>query len=99
HHESATRDAPKTLNDAYLTAGRTTTRDLSNPGTLPEMSSRLLSGITSTTDRFCTVFFSTPMCPGIRLPLNTRPGVLRCPTAPMCRCTSCAEAALRACPL
>ena len=42
-------------------------------------------GITSTTIKFCTVRLSTPICPGIRLFLKTRPGVLRWPTAPMCR--------------
>ena len=47
--------------ETYLIAGRTMTIDLSYPGTLPLMIKRLLSGITSTTVRFCTVHLSTPM--------------------------------------
>src|SRR5207248_5438944 len=82
----------------YFTAGRTMTTDLSCPGTLPLITSRLFSGTTSTTVRFCTVRRSTPMCPGIRLPLKTRPGVFRCPTAPMCPWSSWLEAESRAAP-
>src|SRR5438128_5752664 len=44
------------------------------PGTLPSTTSRLSSFSTPSTRRFRTVTRALPMCPDIRIPLNTRDG-------------------------
>src|SRR5581483_5475066 len=52
------------------------------PGTAPLSASKLRSGSTCITSRFCTVMRSPPMRPAMRMPLNTRPGVVPLPTEP-----------------
>src|SRR6266542_6590687 len=44
------------------------------PGTLPSTTSRLSSLSTPSTRRLRTVTRALPMCPDIRIPLNTRDG-------------------------
>src|SRR5580693_5898248 len=69
-----------------FTDGRTITRPPSDPGTAPLINRRLRGTSISTILRFSMVRLRTPMWPDMRLPLNTRPGVWRCPMEPGARC-------------
>ena len=58
-----------------LTDGQMMTLPPRDPGTAPFTNRHCFSASTLTTSRFCAVRRTDPMCPAIRLPLNTRPGV------------------------
>src|SRR5215470_1899964 len=53
------------------------------PGTLPSTTSRLSSLSTPSTRRFRIVTRALPMCPDIRMPLNTREGNADDPIEPV----------------
>src|SRR5437762_7720473 len=55
------------------------------PGTDPLIATIECSGSTATTCTRFAVRWSPPMRPAIRVPLNTRPGVVPAPTAPGAR--------------
>ncbi len=80
--------SPSIPTEPSWSAGRTITVPPAAPGTAPLISSRLRSISTRTTSRFCVVTRSSPMCPDIFLPLNTRPGVWHWPIEPGARCDS-----------
>src|SRR5256885_2100719 len=72
-----------------LTAERIMTSPPLGPGTAPFTSSRLRSGSVRTISRFKIVTRAFPMCPDIRMPLNTRLGVAHAPMEPGERCLRC----------
>src|ERR1700691_6607755 len=53
------------------------------PGTLPSTTSRLSSLLRPSTRKLRTVTRSTPMCPDMRMPLNTRDGNAEEPMEPV----------------
>src|SRR5206468_1555246 len=70
----------------FFTLDLTITKPPGGPGIAPRMSSRLRSGSVCTTWRLMTVTRSFPICPAIRVPLNTRDGVEAPPMEPGERC-------------
>src|SRR5215213_5820742 len=73
-----------------LAAERMSTSPPLGPGTAPLRSTRPLSASTACTETFCVVTDSPPICPAIRSPGKTRPGVEHPPIEPGLRWLRCA---------
>src|SRR5579883_1896481 len=79
------REHPRYLGRELL---RIITRPLVGPGIAPARRSRFRSGSARTTCRFFVVTRRAPMCPAMRIPLKTRPGVVVAPIEPGARSRS-----------